>query len=60
MQHRGQAEGDIPANEVMARAILVGHLGTPDDVAATVAFLASEQAGYITGQVVGVNGGSVL
>jgi 2-hydroxycyclohexanecarboxyl-CoA dehydrogenase len=60
MHHAGQAAGDLPSNEVMAATIPLGHLGTPDDVAATVAFLASEQARFITGQVIGVNGGSVL
>ena len=35
-------------------------LGTPQDVAAAAAFLASEQAGFITGQVLGVNGGFVV
>lgn len=39
--------------------IPLGRLGTPDDVAAAVAFLASERAGYITGQVLHVNGGLV-
>lgn len=34
--------------------------GTPDDIAVTCAFLASDVAGYITGQTVGVNGGLVL
>jgi 2-hydroxycyclohexanecarboxyl-CoA dehydrogenase len=60
MQHAGQAAGSLPSNEVMAGAIPVGHLGTPDDIAAAVAFLASDEAGFITGQTLGVNGGQVL
>ena len=35
----------------------VGRIGRPEDVAATCAFLVSEEAGYITGQIIGVNGG---
>jgi NAD(P)-dependent dehydrogenase (short-subunit alcohol dehydrogenase family) len=35
----------------------VRRVGTPDDIAAAVAFLVSEEAGYITGQILGVNGG---
>jgi len=60
MQRRAQEEGDLPDDDVMAATIPVGHLGTPDDIAAAAAFLASEAAGFITGQVLGVNGGSVL
>lgn len=37
--------------------IPTGTLGTPEDIAAAVAFLASPGAGYITGQILGVNGG---
>lgn len=37
-----------------------GRLGAPEDVAAAVAFLCSEEAGFITGQVLGVDGGMVL
>ncbi|MBN2247422.1 MAG: 3-oxoacyl-[acyl-carrier-protein] reductase [Coriobacteriia bacterium] len=38
-------------------SIAMGRLGTPDDIAAAVAFLASEDAAYITGQVIAVDGG---
>jgi 2-hydroxycyclohexanecarboxyl-CoA dehydrogenase len=60
MQHHSQAAGDLPGNDGIASTIPLGHLGTPEDVAAAATFLASEQAGFITGQVLGVNGGSVL
>ena len=40
--------------------IPLGRLGTPDDVAAAVAFLASPPAGYITGTVLHVNGGMYM
>ncbi len=35
----------------------VRRVGTPEDIAAACAFLISEEAGYITGQILGVNGG---
>ncbi len=38
----------------------LGRLGTPSDVASALLFLASEQATFITGQVLGVNGGMVI
>ncbi|RKN44519.1 SDR family NAD(P)-dependent oxidoreductase [Micromonospora endolithica] len=41
-------------------ATLVGRAGTPDDVTAAVRYLVGPDAGYVTGQVLGVNGGSVL
>ena len=41
-------------------AIPLGRLGKPEDVAAAVRFLASEEAGYITGQVLNVNGGMYM
>ena len=37
----------------------MGRLGTPEEVAQAVAFFASEEASYITGQVLGVNGGMI-
>jgi 3-oxoacyl-[acyl-carrier protein] reductase len=40
--------------------IPMGRMGTPDDVAAAVRFLASDEASYITGQVLAVNGGMYM
>jgi 3-oxoacyl-[acyl-carrier protein] reductase len=40
--------------------IPLGRIGTPEDVANCVAFLASEEAGYITGHVLNVNGGMLM
>ncbi|MFE9954623.1 SDR family NAD(P)-dependent oxidoreductase [Micromonospora sp. NPDC005299] len=41
-------------------ATLIGRAGVPDDIAAAVRYLVGPSAGYVTGQVLGVNGGSVL
>jgi 2-hydroxycyclohexanecarboxyl-CoA dehydrogenase len=43
--------------ERMAMIIPVGRIGTAEEIAATCAFLCSEEASYVTGQIVGVNGG---
>ena len=45
------------AREAMLSTIPAGRAGTPEDVAAAVAFLASDEAAYITGQVLSVDGG---
>jgi 3-oxoacyl-[acyl-carrier protein] reductase len=45
------------ARTALTERIALKRLGTPDDVAYSVVFLASEQAGYITGTVVNVSGG---
>lgn len=60
MQHQSQAAGYLPSNEQIAGNIPVGYLGTGADIAAAVGFLCSDEARFITGQVIGVNGGSVL
>ena len=44
----------------LAEETPLGRIGTPEDVAQTVAFLAGEGASFITGQVLGVNGGFVI
>ena len=45
------------AKEAMLATIPAGHAGKPEDIANVVAFLASEEAAYMTGQVVSVDGG---
>lgn len=51
--------GDLTAEQIEAarRAIPIGRLGRPEDIADIVAFLASPRAGYITGAVIEANGG---
>ena len=44
----------------MTRAVPMRRLGRPEDVAAAVAFFASDQAGYITGQTLSVSGGLTM
>jgi 2-hydroxycyclohexanecarboxyl-CoA dehydrogenase len=46
--------------EAMTRAVPMKRLGQPEDVAAAVAFLASEEAGFITGQTLSVSGGLTM
>jgi 3-oxoacyl-[acyl-carrier protein] reductase len=45
------------AQQTWQERIPLGRLGRPEDVAAAVVFLASDEAAYITGQVLAVNGG---
>ncbi|MEG1847883.1 MAG: 3-oxoacyl-ACP reductase FabG, partial [Lachnospiraceae bacterium] len=45
------------AKEATINQIPLRRIGTPDDIAETVAFLASDKAAYITGQVISVDGG---
>ena len=60
MLRRAEAVGDVGKIEKIAARIPVGRAGTAEDVAATCGFLCSDEAAFITGQVVGVNGGMVL
>jgi 2-hydroxycyclohexanecarboxyl-CoA dehydrogenase len=60
MLRQQQAEGKLPSTEHLTQAIPARRLGAGDDVAAVCSFLCSDAAGYVNGQVIGVNGGAVL
>ena len=53
---------DLPEElqDQIRKATPLGHFGSVDDIANAVAFLASDEAGYITGQVLAVDGGLVM
>ncbi len=51
---------DATLKKTLATQIPIGRFGTPADVAAAVCFLASDEAAYITGQVLSVNGGMYM
>ena len=53
----GRMAAQAFAPEVVKQLVPAGRAGTCDEVAAVVAFLCSEAAGYVNGQVIGVNGG---
>jgi 3-oxoacyl-[acyl-carrier protein] reductase len=56
-RHANDPEADKLA---YAQAVPVGHMGVPADVGRAVVFLASDEAGFITGQKISVNGGNTL
>lgn len=53
---------DLPADlkEAILKSTPMGRMGTPEEVAQAVAFFASDEASYITGQVLSVDGGMVM
>jgi 2-hydroxycyclohexanecarboxyl-CoA dehydrogenase len=60
MARRAEERGDLPSIDAVAAQTPVRRAGTPDDIAAACVFLCSEDAGYITGQQINVNGGWYL
>ncbi len=60
MMRRSVELGVVADMDALIARTPVRRAGTPDDIAAACAFLCSEHAGYITGQLIGVNGGWYL
>ena len=56
----GEGERGQKLRAALERAIPFKRLGQPEDIAGIVAFLASDEAGYITGQVISVSGGLTM
>jgi 3-oxoacyl-[acyl-carrier protein] reductase len=50
---------DATVTDRLAKSIPVGRIGTPEDIAAACVWLASDEAAWVTGQTIGINGGSV-
>ncbi len=57
MARKAEAAGDFIGVDVVAPMVPLGRAGTPADIAAACAYLCSDEGGYVTGQVLGVNGG---
>ncbi|HEY1828480.1 MAG TPA: SDR family NAD(P)-dependent oxidoreductase [Acidimicrobiales bacterium] len=60
MMRRSVESGVVSNMDALVARTPVRRAGTPEDIAAACGFLCSEQAGYITGQLLGVNGGWYL
>ena len=60
MSRNAEPSGDFPGVDVIGPMVPVGRAGTPADIAAACSFLCSDGGSYITGQVIGVNGGMYI
>ena len=60
MARAAEAAGDFPGVDVVGPMVPLGRAGTPADIAAAVSYLCSEGGSYVTGQVIGVNGGMYI
>jgi NAD(P)-dependent dehydrogenase (short-subunit alcohol dehydrogenase family) len=54
------AAKDPEMSKAIAQTIALGRVGQPEDIARVVAFLASEEGGWITGETIDVSGGQRL
>ncbi len=53
------ASGSAEQTAAIAKTVPVGRVGTPEDVGAAVVWLASDEAAWVTGQTIGINGGNL-
>ena len=60
MARAAEAAGDFPGVDVVGPMVPLGRAGTPADIAAACSYLCSDAGSYITGQIVGVNGGMYI
>ena len=60
MARQAEADGDFPGVDVVAPMVPVGRAGTPEDIAAACSYLCSDDGSYVTGQILGVNGGMYI
>jgi 2-hydroxycyclohexanecarboxyl-CoA dehydrogenase len=60
MARNAEAAGDFPGVDVVGPMVPVGRAGTPDDIASACSYLCSDGGSYVTGQVIGVNGGMYI
>ncbi len=60
MARAAEATGDFPGVDVIGPMVPLGRAGTPADIAAACSFLCAESGSYITGQIIGVNGGMYI
>ena len=60
MARKAQEKGLLAGVEAVQKGVPLGRVGTPEDIAGACSFLCSDAAAYITGQVIGVNGGMYI
>lgn len=59
MMQTSADKGHLGSLDDLAARLPVRRIGVPDDIAAACSYLCSDEAGYVTGQIIGVNGGRV-
>jgi len=60
MARAAEAAGDFPGVDLVGSMVPLGRAGTPADIAAACSYLCGDGGSYITGQIIGVNGGMYI